>query len=152
MKRIFIVLALIGAFTLASAQDYSTGIGLRGGVAQGITVKHFMGDKSALEGLLSLHWGGFEITGLYEIHSMQLAGVDRLNLYYGAGAHLGIFDGTVRIALDGINIGVDGILGLEYNFEQIPINVSVDYKPAFNIIGERGFWGDGGALSLRYIF
>jgi hypothetical protein len=49
-------------------------------------------------------------------------------------------------------IGIDGILGIEYNFEEVPINIGVDWKPAFNLTGYSGFWGDGGALSIRYIF
>jgi hypothetical protein len=49
-------------------------------------------------------------------------------------------------------IGVDGILGLEYNFSEVPINISIDWKPAFNLVGYSRFFGDGGALSLRYIF
>ena len=49
-------------------------------------------------------------------------------------------------------IGIDGIIGLEYSFTEIPINVSIDWKPVLNIIGYSGFWGDGGALSVRYMF
>jgi hypothetical protein len=47
-------------------------------------------------------------------------------------------------------IGIGGILGLEYNFNEIPINISIDWKPAFNIIGHTSFWGDG-AFSIRFI-
>jgi hypothetical protein len=49
-------------------------------------------------------------------------------------------------------VGLDGILGLEYSFVGIPINISVDWKPAFNFAGHSGFWADGGAISIRYIF
>jgi hypothetical protein len=49
-------------------------------------------------------------------------------------------------------IGIDGILGLEYNFVEVPINLSIDWKPSFNIVNNHDFWADGGALSIRYIF
>jgi hypothetical protein len=41
---------------------------------------------------------------------------------------------------------------LEYNFKEIPFNLSLDWKPALNLVGSSGFWGDGGAISIRYIF
>ena len=49
-------------------------------------------------------------------------------------------------------IGIDGILGMEYNIQEIPFNISLDWKPAFNLIGYTGFWGDEIALSIRFIF
>jgi hypothetical protein len=49
-------------------------------------------------------------------------------------------------------IGIDGIIGLEYVFRDIPINIGLDWKPALNIIGNTSFWPDKGAVSIRYIF
>ena len=79
-----------------------------------------------------------------------------MNWYYGLGAHIGFWDGNyTNWGTPGENyavIGVDGIIGLEYNFSEIPFNIGLDWKPAINIIGFTGFWADGGALSIRYIF
>ncbi len=153
MKKIFITFTLaISIVALASAQDYKTGVGLRGGFSQGLTLKHFVGEKSALDGLLTTRWGGFEITGLYEIHN-QAFDVEHLNWYYGFGAHIGSYNASnVSWGTSGIIIGIDGILGMEYSFSEAPINVGIDWKPAFNLVGNSHFWGDGGALSIRYIF
>ena len=157
MKKLFLLLltvVLIGSFTV-NAQDYKTGIGLRGGLANGLTIKHFISNNAAVEGIFSSRWQGFNITGLYEIHK-QAFNIERLNWYYGAGAHVGFWDGgNVSWADDNASytvIGVDGILGIEYNFKELPVNLSLDWKPALNIVGYSGFWGDGGALSVRYIF
>ncbi len=140
---------------LSNAQDYNTGIGLRGGFSNGITLKHFLGESTAVEGILMSRWRGLEITGLFEIHN-QAFDVERLNWYYGLGGHIGFWDGNnVNWVNDNTAytvIGVDGIIGIEYNFEEAPINISLDWKPSFNIIGYFGFWPDGGALSVRYIF
>jgi hypothetical protein len=158
MKKIILTLTLvvfIAAFS--SAQEYNTGVGIRLGTSQGLTVKHFISQRSALEGLLSTRWQGFELTGLYEVHD-QAFEVDRLNWYFGGGGHIGFWNGDNtynRWGDQGENyvvIGIDGILGIEYNFEDVPINLSLDWKPAFNLSGYSGFWGDGGALSIRYIF
>jgi len=157
MKKLLLTLTLAVCFVaFANAQDYKTGIGLRGGLYNGLTVKHFIGDKSALEGILATRWRGFEITGLYEIHNQLTSNIDRLNWYFGFGGHIGFYNGDNTTWGDaGTNytvIGIDGILGLEYNFAEIPLNISVDWKPAFNLVGYSRFWGDGGALSIRYIF
>ena len=137
------------------AQDYNTGIGIRGGFQQGLTIKHFTSANTALEGLLVTRWGGMFVTGLYEIHANAFD-VDGLNWYYGIGGHVGFYDGSrspyVADDLRYNSVGVDAILGMEYNIPDIPINVSIDWKPAFNILGGTGFWADNGALSVRYTF
>ncbi|MGD0342621.1 MAG: hypothetical protein ABSA76_13035 [Bacteroidales bacterium] len=151
MKKIILTFSLVICFiAFANAQDYKTGIGLRLGLYNGLTVKHFINQKDALEGLLSTRWSGFEITGLYEVHN-QAFNVERLNWYYGGGANVGFYGssypgGSVTV------VGLDGILGLEYNFKQVPVNLGLDWKPEINLIGYSHFFGDGLALSIRYIF
>lgn len=156
MKKLFLTVTIAFCIlVLTNAQDYNTGIGLRGGPFIGFTIKHFLNEKSAIEGLVSTRWKGVEFTGLYEIHN-QAFKVDRLNWYFGGGGHIGFYNGNYAkwgsVETSYTNAGVDGILGLEYNFTEIPLNLSIDWKPAFNIIGYTGFWGDNGALSIRYIF
>ena len=155
-KLIYTFLLIFASLTISYAQDYSTAIGVRGGWAYGLTVKHFISGNSALEGILSSRWQGFNITGLYEVHGTAF-GVARLNWYYGGGGHIGFWNGKYNKKWfdDETNytvIGIDGILGLEYTLSEIPINFSLDWKPAFNIIGHSGFWGDGGAFSVRWAF
>lgn len=156
MKKVFLASTLFLLVVLsANAQDYNTGIGVRGGLSNGLTVKHFIESDRAIEGLLSSRWRGFNITGLYEIHA-QAFDTPRLNWYYGFGGHIGFWDGYKDHPWfnDGTYtiIGIDGIIGIEYNIEPIPFNISLDWKPGFNIIGYTGFWGDELALSIRYIF
>jgi hypothetical protein len=80
-----------------------------------------------------------------------------LRWYFGFGGHVGFWNGdyTRGWGDPGVGytvIGIDGILGLEYSFSEVPINIGIDWKPAYNLSGYTGFWGDGGALSVRYIF
>jgi hypothetical protein len=149
----FILFMSIVAFT--NAQEYKTGIGLRGGFSSGLTLKHFVKRNAAFEGILATRWQGFDITGLYEIHN-QAFDVEHLNWYYGGGAHLGFWNGNNVTWGDAHRsytvLGIDGILGIEYSFSEAPINIGLDWKPAFNVLGYTGFWADGGALSIRYIF
>ena len=120
MKKIISICLIIASiWSMGYSQDYKTGIGLRGGLFNGITVKHFISSNTALEGLASTRWDGFEITGLYEIHR-QAFDIERLNWYYGFGAHIGVWNGNkTDWGNRGTNytvVGIDGILGMEYNF------------------------------------
>jgi len=157
MKKIVLALTMIISMTaLSNAQDYQKAIGIRGGYYNGITAKMFLGEKSAVEGILATRWSGFNVTALYEIYNDNAFDVDRLNWYYGVGGHIGFWNGAYTSWNDPsgsyIAIGVDGIIGIEYNFEEIPINISLDWKPGFNLIGTRNFLYDGGAASVRYYF
>ena len=158
MKRLlvaFTMFAVIG-FT-ANAQDYGTGIGFRVGSSNGLTIKHFIGSETALEGLILSRWNGFNITGLYEIHNEAFS-TPGLNWFYGFGGHIGFWHGSPNHPWfdNDTNshsvIGVDGIVGIEYNLSNIPFNISLDWKPGFNIIGYTGFWSDELAFSVRFIF
>lgn len=154
IRIITLLLFLSGAsFTSLQAQPYQTGLGLRGPLGNGITLKGFISEKSALEGIMAFRYGGFNFTGLYEIHQNAFD-VDNLFWFYGGGGHIGTWenapwwdDRNSRTAV----IGLDGILGIEYTFEDIPITASVDFKPAFNLVGDTGFWPDGGGISVRYL-
>jgi hypothetical protein len=138
-----------------NAQEYKTGIGIRAGTSSGLTIKHFVGPKAAFEGLLTTKWDGFDMTGLYEVHNRAFD-VEHLNWYYGVGGHLGFWNGNhVYWGEPGYTyavIGVVGILGIEYSFSEVPVNIGLDWKPVLNLIGEQGLWGDEAAISIRYIF
>lgn len=154
---IMICLSVICLTVVSKAQDYNTAIGIRGGFESGLTVKYFTTEKAAMEFILASRWRGFNATGLYEIHNRAFD-TDGLRWYYGFGAHIGFWNGDYTHNYWGTRgtnytvIGIDGILGLEYSFTEVPINIGLDWKPAFNLIGYQGFWADGGALSIRYIF
>jgi hypothetical protein len=158
MKKFIIsCLTVLCFLSIGKAQDYNTGIGIRGGFESGLTVKYFTAEKTAFEFLIASRWKGFEATGLYEIHNRAFD-TDRLKWYFGLGGHLGIWNGDNTYKEWGTQgksytvIGVDGILGMEYSFTELPINISIDWKPSANLIGYQGFWADGGAISVRYIF
>lgn len=156
--KYLIAISIIVASALynnAKAQNYESSVGLRAGLYNGITFKHFLDDKVAVEGLLSTRWRGFRLTGLYEIHNPAFE-VEGLQWFYGGGAHISSWNGrNVNWINDENNylvIGLDVILGLEYKFQDAPINVSLDWKPSINILGYSNFVADGGALSIRYCF
>jgi hypothetical protein len=160
MKTHIFKIAFFFIFAICSkaslAQDYKTGIGIRGGLSNGITVKHFIADKAALEFLLANRWKGYNFTVLYEVHN-NIGSTSGLKWYYGAGGHVGHWRGYSNHPWfpkeESYNVlGVDLILGIEYTIPNAPINFSLDYKPGYNLYGYTGFWGDEGALSIRIVF
>jgi len=156
MKRTFILIILLATFSFATfGQDYKTSLGLRAGLPYGLTVKHFLGKYNALEGILASRWHGFIITGLYE-NEHWTGQYPGLNWFWGVGAHVGFWDAGYNPYIDevytGSVIGADAILGIEYTFDEIPLNLSLDLLPSFNIIGSTGWGGINGGLSIRYVF
>lgn len=155
MKRFVLTMFFtVIAVAISEGQDYKTGLGLRLGPDIGFTVKHSLNGRSAIEGLLTTRWHGFDITGLYEIHNRAFD-TDNLKWFYGFGAHLGFYDGDyVDWGRPGSTynvLGIDGILGLEYTFQDVPINLGLDFKPALNLIDYTGLWAEFG-FSIRYVF
>ncbi|MDX5345821.1 MAG: hypothetical protein LPK19_01125, partial [Hymenobacteraceae bacterium] len=147
-KLIFLFAFIVVTAFSAQAQvgGYKTGIGLRGGWWPGLTVKHFIGNDAAIEGIVST-WsshGGVRLTVLYEKHAPAFSS-DRFLWYYGAGAHVGARNRywhphKRRYYDDGVDVGIDGILGLEFLVKEIPFTLGVDVKPYISFTEGGGFW------------
>lgn len=155
MRRFILIIFFITATAaMLNAQDYKTGLGFRIGTGAGLTVKHFFTEKKAFEGLLITRWHSFDITGLYEVHN-EAFDTDKLKWFYGGGAHIGFYNGDyVEWGYPGSTasvLGIDGIIGLEYTFDEAPINLGLDLKPALNLFGYTSFWAEFG-FSVRYVF
>ena len=156
MKKYLVIFAttfFVGSLSIAQGQNYKTGVGLRLGSPTGITVKHFIAPKAAVEGMLSFGWGGLGLTGLYELHN-DIAEVPGLAWYYGGGAHLATstaHDNPWGDRDNSVYLGGDGIIGLEYTFKEIPLTVGVDAMPILNLVERPSVWVQGG-ISFRYNF
>lgn len=154
MRKVFILSALFIALAVTNAsaqkssgQDYTTALGVKF-YPGGITLKHFLNTENrAIEGIGYFWDRGFRITGLYEIHG-DINDVSGLKWYIGPGAHVGFYNS--KWYGGGTSIGVDGVLGLDYKFDDVPINISLDWQPSFEFGNYNGFTGNFGGLSIRY--
>jgi len=155
MKKILVILLFTLASTGIYAQSYDNAVGVRGGLYSGFTYKHFLTDTQAVEAILHSRWNGWAAVGLLEYHT-DIPDVDGLYWFYGYGAHVGFYDDYYTGWYDDGStyavVGIDGIVGIEYQIPQAPITVGLDWKPYFNLIGYTHFFGDGGALSVRFTF
>lgn len=156
MKKSFVIVLFVLVLGLTlNAQDYKTSIGLRAGYPYGLSVKHFLSENNAVEGILASNYGGFVATVLLE-NEHWTGQYPGFNWYWGVGAHVGFWDAGanryINSTYTGSVIGIDGVLGLEYTFDEIPLNISLDILPSINLIGSAGWGGPNGALSIRYVF
>ncbi len=147
-KSILLSCFLIAMAIAAKAQDYTTAAGLRLGpnsaaITAGFTVKHFLNEKAAVEGILGIN-DGIGLCGLYEVH-FPITEVSHLQWFAGAGGYFAVRNSTTFF-------GAAGIIGADYKFDELPLNLSLDWKPELNIISKVAFESSGLGLSIRYTF
>jgi hypothetical protein len=126
LKRMFLLVLISGAAGISlRAQNYKTALGLRLSsndalVNNAVSIKHFVNPVVAFEGLLSFKPAAVGV--LAEVHH-PVSAAPGLRWLFGGGAFV-YFD-------KGAGGGLQGILGLDYKFVNVPLNLSVDWKPEF---------------------
>ena len=170
MKKLLFILVIAAVAGLkandanaqAMNQTYTTALGVKvWGDGGGVTIKHFVRENRALEGI-GYFWGhGVRFTGLYEFH-FDFPDAPGLKWYVGPGAHVGFYDNghydnnpnnpNYPNGTAATYVGLDGVLGLDYKFDGAPINLSLDWQPSFEFGDNRGFVGSWGGLGIRYTF
>ncbi|MGZ8558487.1 MAG: hypothetical protein ACXWWC_09150 [Chitinophagaceae bacterium] len=160
MKKILCISLFTAAIiftTTASAQSYRTGIGVRLSSSQAmvnnsISLKHFLNEKSAIEVLFSFG-DPLAIGALYEVHKPFSS--EGLQWFYGGGGYLGFVKSynpnKARFETDA-NIGAQGVLGLDYKFANIPLNLSLDWKPELNLVSDINFEPAAIGFTARFTF
>ena len=160
MKKIIIALVLvagIGSLNSLSAQDYKTALGVRlssstAMVNNSVSIKHFINEKVAIEGLLSFG-DPLAIGALVEIHKPLAA--SGLSWFYGAGGYIGFvktLNTTTQKTNTDTNIGAQGVIGLDYKFNNVPLNISLDWKPELNIVTDINFEPAAIGFTARFTF
>ena len=145
MKTSFTVLILFLTTSFFS-QNYKMALGFKGGYPGygSLNAKKSISKSDYLEAGIG-GFGrypyniGFHVQLDYE--RMQ-ALEEGFSFYYGGGVLLGLTSSFVHLA-------PKALLGLEYNFEDLPLNISIDTGPYLFVSPNIGFiWGGG--LALRY--
>lgn len=145
MKTSFTVLILFLTTSFFS-QNYKMALGFKGGYPGygSLNAKKSISNSDYLEASIG-GFGrypyniGFHVQLDYE--RMQ-ALEEGFSFYYGGGVLLGLTSSFVHLA-------PKALLGLEYNFEDLPLNISIDTGPYLFVSPKIGFiWGGG--LALRY--
>lgn len=167
-KKMFFIIGI--AFTLATttafAQDepapssgnsYKTALGVRlssaaASVNNSISLKHFISDNTAIEVLFSFG-DPLAIGALVEKHKPLAA--SGLQYYYGGGGYLSFvktFNPNKNRNETDPNIGAMGVIGLDYKFNNAPLNISLDWKPELNIVSDINFEPAAIGFTARFTF
>lgn len=141
MKKIFIAVLSVLVFAVAASAQPKA-LGVRAGYGAEVSYQHFLGAENFLEADLGWTAGSISATGVYNF-DLGMAGP--FNFYAGPGAHLGLASETIAVA-------VAGQVGCEYEFPTIPLNISLDWRPAFYVVPATQFSWVGFALGIRYRF
>ncbi|HEY4208266.1 MAG TPA: hypothetical protein VGM31_15685 [Puia sp.] len=160
MRKALILFSVLAFITIGrtSAQsmgsDYQTAVGVKFWPGA-LSVKHFIQDNAALEGLANFWDHGFRFTGLYELHG-AISGAPGLKWYVGPGAHIGWYNGgwyhgDYYYSDGGFSLGIDGVLGLDYKINGAPIALSLDINP-FLELAHHTYIDVWGGLGVRYTF
>lgn len=151
MKKILLLLFFVVSLNVVMAQNstanstvYKTAIGVKVWNGAGISLKTFITEKNALEFIGYFDRYGTRISGLYEFHG-NLSSEGALKWYIGPGVHVGLYKGITAV-------GIDGIVGIDYKFTNMPLNLALDWQPTVELgTGSRnGFIGNWGGLAIRF--
>ncbi len=142
MKKYLIIgCLLIFGIVGAKAQSYGLAIGVRGGLPGGLSAKQMMnGGVYGLEAIVGFDYErNLNIGGLFEYQFY----INRsTNWYLGAG-------GAMIFGEKNVGAGVDFVAGIEWTFDNYPLNLAFDWKPRYVIFDQKLAWYQS-AVSIRY--
>lgn len=156
-KVVLIAALMLGGLLSAHAQDYKTAIGLRLGYPVSASLKHFISEPGALELTAGFRsWAGYgwmNVGAMYQ-HHFPIEGVDGLKWYVGGGGSVFFWsfsNANIRKDYATTTFGIIAVGGIDYKFEDAPVNLSLDWAPIIAFNGyNRGFGYGYGAISARY--
>ena len=163
---IAIIICSLFSFNLVSAQEetappdntnYKTALGIRLSSSpalqnNSISIKHFIKENVAIEGLFSFS-DPITIGALLELH--RQFSTPGLQWFYGAGGYFGTgkeFSQAKQAEIQKTYLGAQGVVGIDYKFANIPLNLSIDWKPELNLISDINFEPGAVGLTARFTF
>jgi hypothetical protein len=137
-----------------------TRLGVRLGIIQGVSYQHYITDNMVLEAIGCLYRYDPALFVFGQYITPYIMPEPQLRFLFSAGVHVGYFEACKNIdwfpdSFDQqekyLIPGVDLQFGIDYDFTEFPVNLTLDYRPAFNIAYHVGYWY-GIALTVRYVF
>ena len=130
---------VIGFAVAASAQPKA--LGLRVGYGAELSYQHNVGENFIEADLGLASFKNLGVAATYNFNIAQFG--EGFNFYAGPGIGLGMGET--------LSVGIAGQAGIEYNFSEAPVQVSLDVRPYFDFVGV-GLVGWYPHLGVRYRF
>jgi len=132
------------------SQDYKASAGVRLGTYFSVSVKSFISEKGALEGIGGISRVGGQslitVGAFFKIHNQFASDIPTLKWYFGGGSFVALGSSDINT-----NVALTAIIGLEYTFDSSPINIFIDGIPFVSLINSRRFDAEA-SMGVRYIF
>lgn len=146
LRKLFFAAALLmvaSVFTQLKGQELGIrfGNGTVGDVA--VDAVFSLGEFSRIHANLAFGNDQIGIDALIDFLYKPI-GPQNLNWYVGAGPFVGLGDD--------FQLGAVGEVGLEYHFNEVPLALGLDWRPAFRLVDDTDFGVEGFGFNLRYVF
>lgn len=156
-KLFLFIIAFFFFESAAKAQLYDAVAGIRLGVPTSLSYKKIINENKAIEGYFGTRgkdsYRFVNISGAYQIiQPIDIGGIEELYYYYGVGASVYFWSFKEDGPNQSVTPGIQGYLGLEYTFEDNPINLTLDWIPSLFLSGHlSGLRGGYLAVGVRYV-
>jgi hypothetical protein len=149
MKLFFLVTILLSGISVYAQKPVGgeIAIGARFGGVSALDIKKYNGyNTSALEFIAGWNFDnnvdGFTVTAFWE-KLAPLSGSKQLSAIIGLGPTMA-FGNEFRL-------GASGIIGADWRFKMLPLNLQFDWSPTWFFVNGSDFSWVNGAVSVRYI-
>lgn len=156
-KQKLILVSLLALLTIGVyAQDNAIGLRIGGGSFSGAEISYqtpMWGER--LEADFGFSSGdGYSSFGVVGVYQWVFPIENGFNWYagFGPGLSLGSYKNADGNYDSKVNLGVAGNIGIEYNFSEVPLQLSLDTRPMFNILHDSSGSLLYFALGVRYKF
>ena len=140
MKKIIMIAAMVLGFAVAASAQPKA-LGLRVGYGAELSYQHNVGENFIEADLGLASFKNLGVAATYNFNIAQFG--EGFNFYAGPGIGLGMGET--------LSVGIAGQAGIEYNFAEAPVQLSLDVRPYFDFVGV-GLVGWYPHLGVRYRF
>jgi hypothetical protein len=149
LKFTFLIAILMSGISVFAQKPVGgeLAIGARFGGVTALDIKKYNGyNTSALEFIAGWDFDnnidGFQLTALWE-KLAPLSGSKQVSAFLGLGPSMAFGDE--------FRLGATGIIGVDWRFKMIPLNLQFDWSPTWFFVNGSDFSWVNGAMSVRYV-
>ncbi|MDA3817311.1 MAG: hypothetical protein PF486_08035 [Prolixibacteraceae bacterium] len=154
----FLLFFIVLLPALLPAQNYNRSLGVRTGSSRSIFYEIPNDGLSSYRFMLTSRNGGQNVAAMKIFRHYRMPELpEYLTFYYGYGAHAGYvrwkeeYDNRVDRHFSAPIAGLDALVGLAYDFTEIPVSLTIDARPFFDYGGANIFSISPGDICLGAI-